>query len=517
MKKLPMMLQLTVILFFVMVVPTSILTWYSGSQIYQYSETAIAETSLAQIKASSKLVENTLDNLAQNTIRLASSKVFDGIRPFPAHADLSLNYANLNNAMKVQQELSNLIHRVEGIHSSFFYLLESDYVISTDKGITKLNRYESMEWMLEALASRKGISGVWYPRKLDSGVDVISYVLPLNQLSTATRGVIFVNLEENQLEQIFQFAELEEQRYFIIDSDGKIVSHNDKSLLTHTISDESYVRNILMQESNVGFAYHEWDGDRLLYSWSKFMQPDWTSINIYSVNDLMQKSNALQRQIILLTSIIIFAGMILTIFLATWLSKPIRDLVRMLRQSNQKMNRLKGRNEYAFIEESFKRMQEEEEILHRLLNSHKKDASKFAIHNLLRGEVSAQMTELYEIMLQLTRSTSDSPNYGELIINYLEQHYREDINFEDMAKHIGISYSYIRRIVNELTGQSLNDYLNQLRIEKAKQLLVEKDMTIAQISLEVGYYNVQSFNRFFRKFEGLPPSSYRSKLSKNKY
>ena len=83
-----------------------------------------------------------------------------------------------------------------------------------------------------------------------------------------------------------------------------------------------------------------------------------------------------------------------------------------------------------------------------------------------------------------------------------------------MAQQIGISYSYMRKIVYEMTGQSLIDYLNQLRIEKAKELLQNPGLTIAGIAAEVGYYNVQSFNRFFRKFEGMPPSGYKASKSR---
>lgn len=79
-----------------------------------------------------------------------------------------------------------------------------------------------------------------------------------------------------------------------------------------------------------------------------------------------------------------------------------------------------------------------------------------------------------------------------------------------MAKDIGISYSYMRKIVYELTGKSLIDYINLLRIEKAKRLLLETKLNMKQIAAEVGYYNVQSFNRFFRKYEGMPPSSYKA-------
>ena len=83
-----------------------------------------------------------------------------------------------------------------------------------------------------------------------------------------------------------------------------------------------------------------------------------------------------------------------------------------------------------------------------------------------------------------------------------------------MAKEIGISYSYMRKIVYELTGKSLMDYINALRIEKAKRLLLESDLTMTQIASEVGYFNAQSFNRFFRKFEGMAPSSYKASKSR---
>ena len=68
----------------------------------------------------------------------------------------------------------------------------------------------------------------------------------------------------------------------------------------------------------------------------------------------------------------------------------------------------------------------------------------------------------------------------------------------------------MRKIVYETTGTSLIDYLNLRRIEKAKELLLESGMTVKQIAAEVGYGNVQSFNRFFRKYEGMPPSSYKA-------
>ena len=77
MKRFPMMLQLALILFCVMAIPTATLTWYSGAQILGNSEHAIAESALAGLNANRNLNENTLYILAQNTIRLAATHFFE--------------------------------------------------------------------------------------------------------------------------------------------------------------------------------------------------------------------------------------------------------------------------------------------------------------------------------------------------------------------------------------------------------------------------------------------------------
>ncbi|WP_068780443.1 hypothetical protein [Paenibacillus sp. GM2] len=68
MKRIPMLLQLALILFGVMAIPLSILTWYSGAQILRNSELEIAESALARLNANRKLNENALNNLAQDAV-----------------------------------------------------------------------------------------------------------------------------------------------------------------------------------------------------------------------------------------------------------------------------------------------------------------------------------------------------------------------------------------------------------------------------------------------------------------
>lgn len=388
-----MMLQLAVILFCVMAVPAIILTLFSGTQILRYSEKAIAESSLAGLDANRRLNENALNNLAQDTVRLTASRVFDRIRPFENYRELQEDYNHVSQALTVLRELVNLNNRVNGVYSSFFYLSGADYVISTDKGITTTDRYEPIGWMEKVLEGRRGISGVWVPRRLSSGETVISYVLPLNRLSTTTRGTIVVNLRESQIGEYLRSAEPADHGYLLMQADGLIISHNDKAVLFTDGTKQPNMQEILESQAREGYSFHELHGERLLYTWSRSDLFGWWNVNVYSMDALMAKTNKLQHNIVWLTAAVIFAGSVLTVFLATWLSKPLRRLVRTVRSSGSRG--VADKNELTFLDAVFKRMQEEEEQLYKLLQEREQDVRSLAVHRLLRGEEVQPATELF--------------------------------------------------------------------------------------------------------------------------
>lgn len=101
---------------------------------------------------------------------------------------------------------------------------------------------------------------------------------------------------------------------------------------------------------------------------------------------------------------------------------------------------------------------------------------------------------------------------GKKILEYLSKNYKQDLIFEDVAKQMGISYSYMRKLVKDHTGSSPIDYINKLRIEEAKRLLAQTEMSIVSIAEEVGYHNGQSINRFFKKYEGVSPKEFRDMI-----
>lgn len=100
--------------------------------------------------------------------------------------------------------------------------------------------------------------------------------------------------------------------------------------------------------------------------------------------------------------------------------------------------------------------------------------------------------------------------YMKRITAYVDQNYSEDITIDSIASYIGISYSYLRKLFKEATGSNLADYINDLRIQKAKQLLIETNYKIGTIAEMCGFNHERSFSRAFSQAEGMSPGKYKS-------
>ena len=138
--------------------------------------------------------------------------------------------------------------------------------------------------------------------------------------------------------------------------------------------------------------------------------------------------------------------------------------------------------------------------------------------SFLCGAGEARVREyLYAVIEELSiKLNSRQRKYVLAAQSYAETHYADNsLSLEQVAAHIGISSSYLSRIFIETYGMRFTQWLNNLRIEKAKQLLVESDHLIRDISQEVGFLSIQNFMRVFKQKMGVKPSEYRAALSRN--
>ena len=99
-------------------------------------------------------------------------------------------------------------------------------------------------------------------------------------------------------------------------------------------------------------------------------------------------------------------------------------------------------------------------------------------------------------------------------MQYIETHYYEKISLEQLAEMVYLSPPYLSRIFRQETGTAFNDYLNQVRIGKAKALLQYDDLRIADIASAVGFDDQSYFTKVFRRITGTAPLRYRAQLAR---
>lgn len=100
-------------------------------------------------------------------------------------------------------------------------------------------------------------------------------------------------------------------------------------------------------------------------------------------------------------------------------------------------------------------------------------------------------------------------------LSYMQEHYRNEIRAEELARQCGLSEPHFRRVFREYVDMPPMDYLNSVRIREACRLMDRRDGPMDLVAAECGFSSVSSFTRNFKKFLGTTP--YQWKLQREKH
>ncbi len=98
-------------------------------------------------------------------------------------------------------------------------------------------------------------------------------------------------------------------------------------------------------------------------------------------------------------------------------------------------------------------------------------------------------------------------------IDYIQEHYNEQVTLNEVAENIYVSTFYISRMFKKELGKSFVDYLNDVRIEKSKELLKDVKYKTYEVAEIVGISDPHYFSKLFKKYSGMTPSEYRETLA----
>lgn len=119
------------------------------------------------------------------------------------------------------------------------------------------------------------------------------------------------------------------------------------------------------------------------------------------------------------------------------------------------------------------------------------------------------LLKIINLIQSLPKTTQTPKPVIDRIYTYIQNHLTEDFSVSAVAKETNVSVYYLSHLFKSVAGISILEFRNELRLTKAKQMLVSSDETISQIAIQCGYSNASYFAKIFTRSEMISPSEFR--------
>jgi len=128
------------------------------------------------------------------------------------------------------------------------------------------------------------------------------------------------------------------------------------------------------------------------------------------------------------------------------------------------------------------------------------------------GLLKTFIAKVVERTNQTTLDTTNINKYNK-ILDYIFVNYNSDISNDDIASKFHYHPDYINKIIYSYTGLTIKQYIIDLRIKKAINLLMNSNLSISEISITVGYNNINYFSKLFKNKTGFSPALFRNNIN----
>ena len=123
---------------------------------------------------------------------------------------------------------------------------------------------------------------------------------------------------------------------------------------------------------------------------------------------------------------------------------------------------------------------------------------------------------LTQLINKLDRKDDSLPQHGNIdhyiirqVVSYINKNFSENISLSSISERFEVQYNYLSSLFHEQVGVSFKQYLKNIRIEYAKELLLNTNMRVNEIAYRVGYNDEKYFARIFKQQFGVAPSDMR--------
>ena len=400
MKKLPMLTKSFIGFSIFLIVSLFMTGFILYFNMLRYSENEISKSSILNLQTVKRLNDQLVDSITKQTIRLSLDIVLQDIFGIKHYNNIKNEPESMIKIMKVNQILSETININYRIHSIYIYVDQADYVITSSQGIIVKDELTDKAWIKEYDIRRSEIGTFWLNSRLldaensdpDVNKNVITFIFPLNTLMIDYDGAIVVNVNERELYNYMNESNIENESYiFIINSDGTVISHEDKSLISKNISNKPYIKGILDSKETTGYFLDSSDNRKSMLTYYKSEFNKWVYVGLTPIDNLLDKTGALLNRIAIVLLGLMFAGVILSYLLSRSMYNPVKKL--MLDIQKRKGIDFKGTgNEMAVLSKVFETLARQEDALSNALEKNKRELQDKYLTDLLKGTMDQPLT-----------------------------------------------------------------------------------------------------------------------------
>ena len=225
MKRISILGQSILAILCVLIIPTALISYHVLNNAAQYSEENIALSKLDNLESVSSMTELILGGYTRNVIQFANNSACKGLSDVNLYRNIGTDMSRIKAVWNGGDYLDRVFGTEKMVQSCFYLGDGSDYVISTDKGVCKVENYGSLDWLLdeEDFGLRKGIRGKWIARNLygteiaddnemagnrQNKVSVLTYVYSINPLISSDGGTVVCNIYMSKLSDFINPAEI---------------------------------------------------------------------------------------------------------------------------------------------------------------------------------------------------------------------------------------------------------------------------------------------------------------------
>ena len=379
-RRLPIFTQLVLFIVAALVIPLGLITYASNERLLAYSEEEIVRSAQSSLQAKARLVANVCDNILYRTINFSREPLLNDISTYLRYDEMQSGAERFQAVRKLANRLKDNAFSASMIHSIYFWLQGSDYLITTRNATVRLDDFYDLEWM-EQQGIREApatFRNRWIGRKLPydtngepvgsrGHMDAITYLYRMTNYTTDARGILAVNLFEKDFSDLLNESTAgPDSTVFLMDRSGMAVSHPDKTVVLTDLAAQPDIRRLLETGTDTGWFIGDVSGERTLYCWTKASFADWYFVGRHSLDTLLDRASTIRNQTILLTLMVALACVLLVLLFSRHMTNPITRLMKKV-MSQEGYHPEARTNEIEFLSQAFDQITQQEAELNQLL------------------------------------------------------------------------------------------------------------------------------------------------------